>query len=324
MDGRGGRSRRDPGLRVEVELVGAKARGAQVSRSVGEAASAPTGGEWRLVGGRKTFVISGRHVLGRDAGCDFTLSHKAVSRRHARLELRDGRLTLTDLGSANGTFVNGKRVRESVLDVGDEVRFDVKPFRVQGPDDSGRTTTRPAAGAHATRVRSAVGAAGATPPAKPAGRLEVVGGMEAKSFGLTKAKCVIGRAAESDIELAADSVSSRHAQLERTGDGWRLTDLQSTNGTFVNDRRVDSAGLKPGDRVRFGNVEVRLVLDAPLQPPREGTMVIQAPPDTPLVRLVRRVPGWAYRVAALVVVAVLIGFVLSRVLSQFEVLSRFR
>ncbi len=304
--------------------MGTKARRAQGSRPVGEAASSAIGGEWRLVGDGKTFVISGRHVLGRDAGCDFTLSRKAVSRRHARLELRDGRLTLTDLGSANGTFVNGERVRQSVLSDGDEVRFDVRSFQVRGPDDSDRTTMPPAAGARATRVRSAVGAAGATPLATPTRRLEVVGGMEAKSFGLTKAKCVIGRAAGSDIELAADSVSSRHARLEETGEGWRLTDLQSTNGTFVNDQRVDSVGLKPGDRVRFGNVEVKFAVDAPPQPPARGTMVVPVSSAAPFVRLVRRVPGWAYRIAAFVVVAVVVGFVLFRVLSQFEILSRFR
>ena len=164
---------------VEAEVVDTEGRRpTQVSPAVGRPAPSATGGEWRLVGERETFEISGRHVVGRDAGCDFTLSSKAVSRRHARLELRDGRLTVTDLGSANGTFVNGKRVQESVLGVGDEVRFDVESFRVEGPDDPDQTTVRPAAGDDATRVRSAVGAAGTTTLPAATSRLEVVGGMD--------------------------------------------------------------------------------------------------------------------------------------------------
>ena len=298
---------------VEAEVVDTEGRRpTQVSRAVGEPAPSPTGAEWRLVGKQETLGISGRHVLGRDAGCDFTLASDSVSRRHARLELGDGRLTVTDLGSTNGTFVNGKRVQESVLGVGDEVRFDVESFRVEGPDDPDQTTVRPAAGDDATRVRSAVGAAGTTTLPAATSRLEVVGGMDVQSFGLTTAKCTIGRASESDIELPVDSVSSRHAQLEKTGGGWLLTDLQSTNGTFVNDRRIDSAELKPGDRVRFGEVEVKFADDASEPAPPPETKVIPARSDTAVMDPARRLPAWGYGAIAVGVVAVIVAVLLLR------------
>ena len=219
---------------------------------------------------------------------------------------------VTDLGSANGTFVNGERVRERVLGVGDEVKFDVESFRVEGPVDPGRTSVRPAAGGAATQMRSAVGAGGTVVVSTPSSRLEVVAGMEAKSFALTKAKYLVGRAAGSDIQLPEDSVSSRHAQLESAGGGWRLTDLQSTNGTFVNDQRIDSVELKPGDRVRFGEVRVRFAQDAPQQALPSGTAVMPSRSDTTFVAATRRIPAWGYGVAAFVVVALGVGIFLLR------------
>ena len=259
---------------VQAELIDtAGRRPTQVVDYMGQAGASASGGSWRLVGQRGTFETSGRHVIGRDAGCDFTVSSNSISRRHARLELREGRLMVTDLGSANGTFVNGQRVRERVLRIGDEVRFDVESFRVQGPVDPGRTSVRPPGG-DATRVRGGIDAAGTTVVSNGSSRLEVVAGMEANSFALTKAKYVVGRSAENDIHLGEGSVSSRHAQLERAGGGWRLTDLQSTNGTFVNGRRIDSVELKPGDRIRFGDVGVKFPQDAPHAALRPGRAVI--------------------------------------------------
>ena len=298
---------------VEAEVVDTDGRRpTQLFRAIDEADSPPNGGAWRLVGARDTFEVSGRHVFGRDASCDFTVSSDTVSSQHARLELLDGRLTVTDLGSSNGTFVNGERIRERVLNLGDTVKFDVESYRVEGPADPARTTLRPAVGGNATQVRPAVGGAGTTVLPTPTSRLDVVAGMGARSFELTKAKCVVGRAAGSDIELSTDSVSSRHAELERTDGAWRVTDLQSTNGTFVNDRRIDSAELKPGDRLRFGDVEVRFAEDSPRQAPGSGTTVMPARSDTTFVELTQRIPAWGYGVIGFAVVALGAGLFLLR------------
>jgi hypothetical protein len=69
----------------------------------------------------------------------------------------------------------------------------------------------------------------------------------------------IGRDAACDLAIADLTVSRRHAQLERSADGWLLTDLESTNGTRVNGWRVrghDRVPVGPGDRVTFGDQEV--------------------------------------------------------------------
>jgi len=60
-------------------------------------------------------------VLGRHEGCDIVLNDSSVSRRHARLELHRGRYHIVDLGSTNGTKVNGSRVGTKALEPGDTV-----------------------------------------------------------------------------------------------------------------------------------------------------------------------------------------------------------
>jgi pSer/pThr/pTyr-binding forkhead associated (FHA) protein len=67
----------------------------------------------------------------------------------------------------------------------------------------------------------------------------------------------IGRDASCDLAIADMTVSRLHAQLERTPDGWLLSDLESTNGTRVNGWRVrGKVPVRAGDLVSFGNLEV--------------------------------------------------------------------
>ncbi len=65
-------------------------------------------------------------TIGRSSQCDIHLQHDAVSRRHARLEKRGPDWRLYDLGSVNGTRVNGRRVKESPLNPGDVI--EIRPF----------------------------------------------------------------------------------------------------------------------------------------------------------------------------------------------------
>jgi len=68
----------------------------------------------------------------------------------------------------------------------------------------------------------------------------------------------IGRAIGADFILEAALVSRVHCRLTTTddGDGLEVQDLQSTNGTYVNDRRVERLALAVGDRLRVGRVEL--------------------------------------------------------------------
>jgi len=70
---------------------------------------------------------------------------------------------------------------------------------------------------------------------------------------------LVGRAASSDIPIFDPTISRRHAKLISTGTAVRVSDLGSSNGTFVNGERVDDATVEEGDELVFGKVPFRLI-----------------------------------------------------------------
>jgi adenylate cyclase len=69
-------------------------------------------------------------LIGRAETNGVSFLHKSLSRQHARLEVRNGRITLTDLNSKNGTFVRGERIQSCELQVGDSFRCGDVPFEL--------------------------------------------------------------------------------------------------------------------------------------------------------------------------------------------------
>ena len=91
-------------------------------------------------------------------------------------------------------------------------------------------------------------------------------GQESSGFSLNGERVAIGSAPGNDLRIADSSVSRQHALLERTADGYRLSDRGSTNGTYVNGRRITvTVAVRAGDELRFGARGYRLLRDA--QPP---------------------------------------------------------
>ena len=81
----------------------------------------------------KIVPVRGRLVIGRGRECDLVLDEPEMSRRHAVIENSDDGIFLRDLGSANGTFVNGVQVRDAVLHPDDQIAFDRNRFLLEAP-----------------------------------------------------------------------------------------------------------------------------------------------------------------------------------------------
>ncbi|HTS01004.1 MAG TPA: FHA domain-containing protein [Thermoanaerobaculia bacterium] len=77
----------------------------------------------REAGTERRIVFAARAVVGRDADCDVVLSSRSVSRKHAILEKKGEAWVVRDLGSANGLYVEGKRVSEAPVPSGTSLRF---------------------------------------------------------------------------------------------------------------------------------------------------------------------------------------------------------
>jgi hypothetical protein len=95
---------------------------------------------------------------------------------------------------------------------------------------------------------------GDSSPGTFAARLVAVGGSTPREYRLRAGKTSIGYAKDNDIVLDASTVSRYHAVIQRRIGAYTVTDLESTNGTFVNGLRIKNPiGLKRGDDVRFGD-----------------------------------------------------------------------
>jgi DNA-binding winged helix-turn-helix (wHTH) protein len=81
-------------------------------------------GAWLSWQSRPLRLVEGENVVGRDPRCDVWVDASGVSRRHARIVLADGRATVEDLGSRNGTFLRGERITAArTLTDGDELEL---------------------------------------------------------------------------------------------------------------------------------------------------------------------------------------------------------
>lgn len=94
-----------------------------------------------------------------------------------------------------------------------------------------------------------------------------------QQYILRKDKIEIGRRPNSDIVLSEASVSSMHAQVVRDGDDWKVLNLLSSNGTFINGEKVISQKIKPGDLVGFAGSEFVFSLVEDDSPTKESSGV---------------------------------------------------
>jgi pSer/pThr/pTyr-binding forkhead associated (FHA) protein len=88
-----------------------------------------------LDGGSPVEIVKDMVIVGRKEDCDLRLEHKSVSKLHCVIVKTDGLLLLRDLGSTNGTRVNGTRVRRAALLPNDQLSISHFKYRVHlGPD----------------------------------------------------------------------------------------------------------------------------------------------------------------------------------------------
>ena len=83
-------------------------------------------------------------------------------------------------------------------------------------------------------------------------------GMTGRSHELTVDRTTIGRVDDNTFHIQDASVSSHHCEVHLRGPDILIRDLNSTNGTFINNDKISEAVLKPGQTLRLGQVELKL------------------------------------------------------------------
>ncbi len=229
-----------------------------------------------LTDGREYSVGAGPLSLGRDAGSDVVVSGNEVSRNHAEIRSEEDGYVLLDL-SVNGTYVNGERIgKRHTLARADVIRIGNDEFRFYA-DTAGSPVPQPAADPGKPASPPPAAPAGAsqqlsdtlhglptepernTPPGPEAAPLASLlfrsGDFKGRRLPIKVPVVNIGRGDYNDVVISDASVSTMHAKLQRREAIWILSDLGSTNGTFVEGERLTGeAALTPGTTLRFGDV----------------------------------------------------------------------
>jgi RND superfamily putative drug exporter len=226
--------------------------------------------------------VEGELLLGRGVDGDGRLQDDPdVSARHARMRRGGGgELWVEDLGSANGTWVNGRRIQSPhPLRPGDRVRIGATMLVVTEPFEHAFDDTASMPAAMPPEPRAA----------QAPQELEVVAGGDVGRRIALDGELLLGRTVDGDGRLGDDpETSRRHARVRRGEDGGLIVeDLGSANGTFVNGERIDERRrLGPGDELRIGHTTMR-VTDAvapardPVVQPREDATRISPRPEPP-------------------------------------------
>ena len=202
-------------------------------------------------------TFAGDVTIGRAPDNALVLPSETVSRHHARIRAERGRLHLADLGSANGTMLDGRALEPRVeTPFEDGQAFVIPPYSLvaRWVPDPGDTILTPSP-AVARRDPVNVGRATTSPLEEPTRRIQAEAGVHSD--------IVIGRDATCDLVVDHPAVSRRHARVSTRGEGRLIEDLGSSNGTFLNGLVLvpgEPRAITDGDRLRIG--PVALVLHA--------------------------------------------------------------
>src|SRR5579885_270531 len=180
-------------------------------------------------------------IVGRAEESDVGLfGDPAVASRHAEIRRNGAEFVLKDLTRDPGTLVNGQRIEVAPLHHGDliaiggyQVRFNLRnaapvlaasPQPMRTPQDAGSGPCL-------------IDAEGR--------RLQLRAGAPTR----------IGRSLDNDLVLPDQSISRHHASIAMVDGVFRLQDLNSQNGSYVDGRRINEATLRDGDRIRLGDAQ---------------------------------------------------------------------
>jgi len=189
------------------------------------------------LGGKKFKFYEDNVLAGRSDDADLNVVDDLVSFEHCRFTVKADGLYLTDLGSSNGTYINGARHDSGFISIGDRISFGedgpeaIVTFVESAHKASSRKKDQPAkAGSQGLRITVDNG----------------------QSYDFGAGRISIGRDDSCDITLDHSMVSRNHAEINFSKGRIKLTDLDSTNGTFLNGNQIQSADVNEGDTLVVG------------------------------------------------------------------------
>jgi len=195
-------------------------------------------------------LVAPGKTIGNGAANDIVIDAKGVNGFHADIHVDGPQITITDINTAAGTFVNGDKISGPTnLRDGDLVSVGGIELEIVEEDAGGGGKTLVLSGTALIEVGSESWSLVADSGPEKGQVIPVVERVE------------IGRALECDISILEPALSRKHCELEVIGKKLMIRDLGSVNGTWVNAAKIDEVELKDGDRLQFD--KVRFIVSAP-------------------------------------------------------------
>lgn len=180
--------------------------------------------------------------IGADPENDWVLDDESISAYHATLLYQNGRLRIHDHGSESGSYVNGKLVKDQDLKVGDTICFAGSEMEIINPLDI--TLSENSLPENLT---------------SPWVLVALSGKGERFAFPLSRGRITLGRDQVCDIVISGSLLSGQHCCIMVTESELKIIDLESANGTFVNEKRVMEKVLADKDVIRLDTYQFQLI-----------------------------------------------------------------
>ncbi len=219
------------------------------------------------VGPGNAYNVSGSAdtaYIGRDSANDIVIEDPSVSRKHARVTRENGRYFIEDLGSLNGTRIDGVTAVRSEVTAGSVVKLGEIEVGVGGTGNGNRVPD-PVNDAPEDVQGDATYVG--RPVSRQMGWLTVNGGAGAGTmFYLSQGGHTIGRDAANDFVIDDPYASSRHGLIKVDGANVTVFDLGSAGGVKVNENVLTGRTVNPGNTISVGDTRMQVLrVDSPDQ-----------------------------------------------------------
>lgn len=188
--------------------------------------------------------------IGRNLTNQLPIDSELISDLHAKILQNENSFVLKDMGSRTGTYVNGEKITQANIACGDILRFGDVELRILNPfTEKGGHSCPDSDTEHWSLIADSSWLSGQEFPLP---------------FSSNQKTLSIGRSSHCDLTLAGTHLSKSHAEitLPKESDAEKnhqkgkppyllIRDLESTNGSFINGRKITKAKVRAGDQLRF-------------------------------------------------------------------------
>lgn len=226
--------------------------------------------------GREYELTRPEIIIGRNENVDLIITSASVSRQHARLVRQGDDYAIEDLGSSNGTYINGEKLGTNriLLKSGDRIRLGQSVTLVYySPQLKKGKSSQKAISEPSQLSQTLLEAEGDFDSVSSQPQFQVtVAGEKTNTYPLNHPIITIGRAGDNDIVVSSQVISRHHARLERSKGGFQVVVLSEAHNPLLYEGRPiqEPQRLKHLDTLRIGSLDPGLMVSMTYISPTEA------------------------------------------------------